>query len=612
MMDYHETRPMFDPDLLIPLPSLEELSLGDLQISDGHLGSPYNLPEQEQSICRSWDNDHQAQPEHLTQWLLKRTLDASLLHDDTCTYDYISYLDKISCSWFESLIHDWRAFCADWTSDTPREPSVICQETCFNHLVRKLSRRCPSIDEFQSSEMVHVDTLIYAIQHLKNLTWLDLKDSPELNDEMFDALSSTVHSLSYLRLPGAKMKDVSTTAVARVILAQNANTLQQFKVVHGTNLFEDESVLKAIGERHGGSMQRLTLAICDLEHSGLGEYGPLCTELVSLNLEYASGVTDDVIRPMLDHCRRLEKLDLTETDCTHATIQALSTPSDSTEPRPRRFGALKRLVLNSIDAPFTTNLFLPLADACPHLEELHMNSILADSYQDFSQFVAKMGQLRDLDIGNSFPEFTDQNLISLTNDLPHLRWLSIANAHITDDSLIYLAEKAQNLSDLCILGCDQVTKSGLMEFLDKMANKKGFKRLDITYCRLDESAVAEIREKARTMAERYGMAEAVEVEGDDQFADSLAEEDEGERDDSDDQVDEDTDDDHEGLDTLDISHPESFEGGLLLQDEYEMEVEIEEDDDDDDDDGEISDDGDTLSDLDGDEDGQGTIDINTA
>jgi len=91
MMEYH-------PDLLIPLPSLEELSLGDLQISDGHLGSPYNFSEQEQSMCRSWDNDHQAQPEHLTQWLLKRTLDASLLHDDTCSYDYISYLDKISCS----------------------------------------------------------------------------------------------------------------------------------------------------------------------------------------------------------------------------------------------------------------------------------------------------------------------------------------------------------------------------------------------------------------------------------------------------------------------------------------------------------------------------------
>ena len=29
--------------------------------------------------------------------LLKRTLDASLLHDAQCSYDYISYLNKVSC-----------------------------------------------------------------------------------------------------------------------------------------------------------------------------------------------------------------------------------------------------------------------------------------------------------------------------------------------------------------------------------------------------------------------------------------------------------------------------------------------------------------------------------
>lgn len=460
--------------------------------------------------------------------------------------------------------------------------------------------------------MVHVETLIYVTQHFKNLTLLDLKDSPELNDEVFDALSSTVRSLSYLRLPGAKMEDVSIMAVAGVILAQNADTLTQFKVMHGTNIFEDDSVLKAIGQRHGRSMQRLTLAICNLEHSGLGEYGPLCSELVSLNLEYASGVTDDVILPILDHCRRLVKLDLTETDCTHATIQALSTPSNSTEPQLMRFGAMKRLTLNSIDAPYTTSLFLPLADACPNLEELHMNSILADSYQDFSPFIAKMGQLRDLDIGNSFPEFTDGNLISLADAMPNLRWLSIANAQITDVSLIYLAEKAQNLCDLCILGCDQVTKSGLIEFLDKMVNKRGFRRLDITYCQLEESAVEAIRERARAMAAECGIAEVVEVEGDDQFTDSLGEDDEGERDDGDEDTDEDMDsvtsmdDDEENegsidaLDLLDTFNQQGFDEGLLLQDEFEMDtmelLEIEEED---------------MSDLDGDNDNdQSTVDIN--
>lgn len=36
-------------------------------------------------------------PDMVTQLLLKRTLEASLLHDASCTYDYISYLNKISC-----------------------------------------------------------------------------------------------------------------------------------------------------------------------------------------------------------------------------------------------------------------------------------------------------------------------------------------------------------------------------------------------------------------------------------------------------------------------------------------------------------------------------------
>lgn len=401
--------------------------------------------------------------------------------------------------------------------------------------------------------MIQPGTLIYAVHHFQKLTWVDLKDCQELNDDVFKALARTVRALSYLRLPGNKLKNVSTQAITDVILAQEKNSLCQFKVIHGTNIFEDNSILKAIGERHGGSMKRLTLAISELEHSGLQEYGPLCTGLVSLNLEYTSGVTDDVLLPILDACRQLVKLDLTETDCTHATIQGLSTASDATTPQAGRFATMKRLILNNIDSPFTTNIFLALADACPNLEELHMNSILADSFQEFQPFIVKMTKLKDLDIGNVFPELTDTNMISIVDALPHLRWISVANTQITNASLAYLAEKASSLCDLCILGCDQVTKDGLIYFLDNMTNKTGFRRLDIAYCRLDEAAVAEIREKAKELTIQHGLSELIEVEGDDQFADSLAE-DEGEREegaeDDDEEEGGDTDDAEDGEDSL--------------------------------------------------------------
>jgi len=36
-------------------------------------------------------------PEILSQLLLKRTLDESLLHDQSCSYDYISYVNRVSC-----------------------------------------------------------------------------------------------------------------------------------------------------------------------------------------------------------------------------------------------------------------------------------------------------------------------------------------------------------------------------------------------------------------------------------------------------------------------------------------------------------------------------------
>ncbi|KAF9537493.1 hypothetical protein EC957_008080 [Mortierella hygrophila] len=474
--------------------------------------------------------------------LLKRTLDASLLHDAQCSYDYISYLNKVSCPWFVDLIQDWSEFCSDWRGTSSREqiadhsadlpldsePSIARQEHRFNRLVRKVSKRCRFVDEFRSSSMVHPNTLIYAVQHFQKLTWVDLKDCQELNDDVFKALARTVRALSYLRLPGSKLKKVSAQAISDVILAQEKDTLCQFKVIHGTNIFENDSILKAIGERHGGSMKRLTLAISELEHSGLQEYGPLCTGLVSLNLEYTSGVTDDVLLPILDTCRQLVKLDLTETDCTQATIQGLSTASDATIPQTGRFATMKRLILNNVDSPFTTNIFLALADACPNLEELHMNSILADSFQDFQPFIVKMTKLKDLDIGNVFPELTDASMISIVDALPDLRWISVANTQITNASLAYLSEKASNLCDLCILGCDQVTKDGLIAFLDNMTNKTGFRRLDIAYCRLDEAAIAEIREKAKELTIRHGLNELIEVEGDDQFADSLADE-EGER-----------------------------------------------------------------------------------
>ncbi|KAF9968860.1 hypothetical protein BGZ70_000004 [Mortierella alpina] len=480
--------------------------------------------------------------EVISQLLLRRTLDASLLHDASCSYDYLSYLNKISCPWFVDLIHDWEIFCNDWRGHRSRPdgleapqgptetvPSPAREEHCFNRLVRKVSKRCLSVDEFRSSTLVQPETLIYAIRHFKNLTWIDLKDSQDLDDRVFTALASTVRSLAYIRLPGNKMENVSSQAVTDVILAQEKDSLCHFKVMYATNIFQDDLILQAIGSRHGRSMKRLTLAICDLEQSGLRDHLPHCTQLVSLNLEYSSGVTNDMVLPILDACRQLVKLDLTETECTQLTIQGLSTASDSSSPTARRFESLKRLILNNMDAPFTANVFLPLADACPNLEELHMNSILADSFDDFSLFLAKTPKLMDLDIGNVFPEFTDAHLSLLVDALPHLRWLSIANTQITNASLVSLAERALHLCDLCILGCDQVTQSGLLAFLDRMANKAGFRRLDITYCRLEEAAVADIRERAKLMALELGIADGVEIEGDEQFADSLLQDEEGER-----------------------------------------------------------------------------------
>ncbi|ORZ28913.1 hypothetical protein BCR41DRAFT_382822 [Lobosporangium transversale] len=313
------------------------------------------------------------------------------------------------------------------------------------------------------------------------------------------------------------MKQTSSQAVAEMILAQNRDKLQSFKVVKGTNIFE---------ERHAQSMRHLTLSICNLESSGLEEFGPLLSNLTSLNLEYSSGVTDDSLLPILDRCHQLVKLDLTEVDCTQVVIQGLSAASDSTTSQQGRLSSMKRLILNNIDAPFTANLFIPLAKACPNLEALHMNSILADSFSDFELFISKMQRIRDLDIGNVFPEFSDDNLKSLVNILPDLRWLSIANTQITNESLVYLSEQATNLCDLCILGCDQVTKMGVIEFLDKITAHQRttvFKRLDITYCRLDEGAVTEIRERAKSVT---GI---IEIEGDDQFTDSIDDDEEGDR-----------------------------------------------------------------------------------
>lgn len=464
----------------------------------------------------------------------------------------------------------------DHSADLPldSEPSIARQEHCFNRLVRKVSKRCRFVDELRSSSMVHPNTLIYAVQQFQKLTWVDLKDCQELNDDVFKALARTVRALSYLRLPGSKLKNVSAQAISDVILAQEKNTLCQFKVIHGTNIFEDDSILKAIGERHGGSMKRLTLAISELEHSGLQEYGPLCTGLVSLNLEYTSGVTDDVLLPILDACRQLAKLDLTETDCTQATIQGLSTASDATTPQAGRFATMKRLILNNMDSPFTTNIFLALADACPNLEELHMNSILADSFQDFQPFIVKMTKLKDLDIGNVFPELTDANMISIVDALPDLRWISVANTQITNVSLAYLAEKASSLCDLCILGCDQVTKDGLIAFLDNMTNKTGFRRLDIAYCRLDEAAVAEIREKAKELTIQHGLNELIEVEGDDQFADSLADE-EGEREEGAEEEGEDGDDEgDEATDAHDEAEEAEEEEGQMVLEEIEEDEEV--------------------------------------
>ncbi|KAF9978789.1 hypothetical protein BGZ73_000436 [Actinomortierella ambigua] len=474
----------------------------------------------------------------LNQHLLKRTLTDSLLLDASCSYDYISYMNKISCLWFESLVQDWALFCHAWRGSSTRTdhrhlsiaPDVNVSKArkrhCFNRLIRKTTKRCLSINEFVSSTLVTPETMVFAFRKFRHITWIDLKESPELNDSVFHAIAGSIRWLSFIRLPGARMSNVTSAAVSRMLLAQDKNTLTQFKIIYGSNVFEDTSILQALGEHHGQSLRRLTLALCDLEQSGLAEYGPLCTQLTSLNLEYSTGVTNEMVIPLLDACRTLVKLDLSETSCTLATIQALATASDSTTPQRGRMAHLRRLIINNIDAPYAAAAFLPLAEACPQLEELYMNSVLADSYADFEPFVAKISKIKDLDIGNIFPEFTDEHLKSLVDKLPDLRWLSIPNTQITNESLVYLAQHARHLTELCVLGCDQLTGEGILTFLDTLQNKRGFRRLDITYCRLEEAAVAAIKGKAQEMAAWRQTEELIEIEGEDQFTDSLLEEEE--------------------------------------------------------------------------------------
>ncbi|KAF9584734.1 hypothetical protein BGW38_005361 [Lunasporangiospora selenospora] len=474
----------------------------------------------------------------ISQSLLWQTLEDSVVRDEALAYNYISHLNKISCPWFNDLVQDWDAFCKQWKSSRSRYsqgqsqaacptpgavPSTDRRTHCFNRFIRNVSRRCRFVEEFRASRIIYCSTLVYSLRHFKRLTWLDLEDALDLSTEVFQILSTTTRTLSYIRLSGTAMKNADTQSIVFLIRAQKENVLTQFKITGASHIFNSHDILKAIGECHGESMKRMTFAICDLDGSGLDLYGPLCKNLASLNLEYSSGITNEVIIPILNACRRLEKLDLTDTECSLDTILAFSASLDSSSasPQPGQFTMLKQLILNNMDSPFTAQAFIPLADACPELEELHMNSLLADSFQDFIPFISKFKALKELDVGNVFPEFNDANLISLVDAQPGLRWISIANAQITDVSLAHLAEHALELCDLCILGCDQVTKAGVVDFLDKIVNKGRLKRLDITYCGLDRVSVSEIRERVKRMVTEHGLLETPEVDGDDQFAEAL-------------------------------------------------------------------------------------------
>ncbi|KAG0043336.1 hypothetical protein BGZ83_011526, partial [Gryganskiella cystojenkinii] len=104
-----------------------------------------------------------------------------------------------------------------------------------------------------------------------------------------------------------------------------------------------------------------------------------------------------------------------------------------------------------------------------------------------------------------------------------------------------------------------------------------FRRLDITYCRLDGASVTEIRKTVQWMAQEFGVTEEIEVEGDDQFSDSLAEGEEEEGEEHDEDEEEEEEEDEEEQDTDQFADQENDHHGAEEFESLEQVTDLDED-----------------------------------
>jgi len=335
-----------------------------------------------------------------------------------------------------------------------------------------VAARCSALEvvRFANCESLH-DGHVAALLQLPRLAVLRLKGCSRVTDEAFEGAGGCGLSLRELDLRGTAVSAVAVEGAVHGF----AGSLRAL-LVAGVGM--GDGVARAAAACPG--LRLLCMAAASLTDEGVAAVAYGCPQLQQLRLPYCRQVTSFALQQFRLRPRagaqplgQLEALDLTRclavgddgvlallTLCPPLASVNLSSCEDVTDAAVVALAAHSARSLEQLNVSKCTRLsddaLLAVASSCARLQELRLYNCPGITDAAVQQLGRAGGTLRVLD-ASSCERVSDEGLVGMAANCPHLHTLCLEESAVTDEGLLAVFGHCRKLATVKLAYCANIT-----------------------------------------------------------------------------------------------------------------------------------------------------------
>jgi F-box/leucine-rich repeat protein 2/20 len=236
--------------------------------------------------------------------------------------------------------------------------------------------------------------------------------------------------------------------------------LKNINLEDSTGLNDDSILLLC---QHCPALESINLSACFNILEGFALFPVYCPKIEMINISKNFRVNDEIILRLTPYSQ-LKSLNLQ--DCSKITGSAIALIS-------AHFRNLKILNIRGCCQLMDLDI-LPLAE-CVNLEELHLGAVRLITDNAILEITKKCIGIQKLFL-SGIPNITDKAICKIAENFPKLRELDTAyNSLITDVSIVQLADKCPNLTYLDLSGLTKLTDESVIQISNKSVKLEDFR-----------------------------------------------------------------------------------------------------------------------------------------